>query len=156
MKMKTTLRIVLLLVTSVLLMACDGEPTLTPTVSVLPSPTVSPLALPVAQNRLKQTEPISMEDDMTAESLVALGATALSLLFAYVPGAQGWYDALESTKKRLVMAVGLLVIAGTAFGLSCAQVVDVMACTQTGAIEFAKLYFMALGINQGVHWARPK
>lgn len=45
--MKTALRIVLLaILVLVLLVACDGLPTVTPTVSVLPSPTVSPLVMP--------------------------------------------------------------------------------------------------------------
>ena len=62
--MKTVLRIILLVVLVFLLVACDGEPTPTPTISPIQTPPVSSAETPAAQNRLKQTEPISMEDDM--------------------------------------------------------------------------------------------
>ena len=94
---------------------------------------------------------------MTAEQLVAIASAALSLFFAYIPGVQGWYDALETVPKRLVMGVLLLALTVGTFALSCAGIiVDMVACDRVGAVEFTKLFFLALGINQGAHWVRPK
>lgn len=93
---------------------------------------------------------------MTADLLSAIAGVVLSLAFSYVPGVSGWFDALEATRKRLTMAVLLLLTTAGAFGLSCAGVIDVAACTQTGAWSMVSAFIAALVANQATYLISPK
>ena len=93
---------------------------------------------------------------MNANELSALGGVALSLAFSYVPGLSTWFDAKEPTMKRLLMALLLLIVAGAIFGLSCAGVLTVAACTQDGALGLVSAYLAALVANQATYQISPK
>jgi hypothetical protein len=93
---------------------------------------------------------------MSAEQLAAIAGLILSLLFSYVPGLSDWYGALEPTRKRLVMAGLLLAVAGGTFGLSCAGVVDAVACTQKGALALVSAFIAALVANQATYQLSPR
>lgn len=88
---------------------------------------------------------------MTAEQLSALAGVILSLAFSYLPGLAPWFDRLEPTVKRLVMAGLLLVVAVGAFGLSCAGVISAAACTQAGAWSVLTVFIAALVANQATY-----
>jgi len=93
---------------------------------------------------------------MTVEQLALLGGTLLSLLFSYVPGLSGWFDAKDKTIKRLIMAVLLLVVAGGALALSCANLANTgVACTQQGVMDLIGIYILALVANQSVYAISP-
>lgn len=93
---------------------------------------------------------------MTAEQLSALAGVILSLAFSYLPGLAPWFDKLETTVKRLVMALLLLVVAAGAFGLSCAGVVDAATCTQAGAWSLLNVFVAALVANQATYLISPQ
>ena len=42
--------------------------------------------------------------------VMSLAGAILALLFGYVPGLRQWYEALEPTRKALVMAGALLAL----------------------------------------------
>ena len=91
---------------------------------------------------------------MNVEAL-SLGAGALlSLLFGYVPGLSGWFDAKEPTVKRLIMAGALLVISVVVFGLSCAnlQIPGIqIECNTQGASLLVQTFLLALAANQSMY-----
>lgn len=89
---------------------------------------------------------------MTSEGLAAIAAAILSLAFSYLPGLSPWFDALETTKKRLVMGVLLLVVAGGAYAAGCGGLIDIgLVCGQAGGVELVMVLFAALTANQGTY-----
>jgi len=56
---------------------------------------------------------------MSAESLSLIAGTVLSLIFSYIPGANGWYLKFNGQAKRLIMLGLISLSAGVVFGLSC-------------------------------------
>jgi hypothetical protein len=88
---------------------------------------------------------------MTPEQLIAIGAAVLSLLMEYVPPFSGWYEKLSPSYKRLFMASLLFVVVGGAFGLSCASLLAVFACSWAGVWAAFQLWAIAIAINQGIH-----
>ena len=86
---------------------------------------------------------------MTAESLALYAGVVLSLLFGYFPGLKGWFDGLETGKKRLIMAGLLLAVSAGIFGLSCWKIVDpVVVCDQTGLVGLGKVFVLSVIANQ--------
>lgn len=140
-------------VTIVLLavVACVA-PMPTPPPSVLPSPTVSPLLL----SKLSQNESIvrivEEENSMTADLLAGIFGIVLSLLFSYVPGLQARFDPLDKQVKQMIMGLGIVVIAGAVFGLSCGGIVNAgITCDKSGALGLLSLAIEALIANQGAY-----
>ena len=92
---------------------------------------------------------------MSADLLASILASALSLVFAYLPGASSWYDGLDSTAKRLVMAAGLVIVAAASFGLACASLaVDFglsLTCDKPGLIGLVQAFVAALIANQATY-----
>jgi len=93
---------------------------------------------------------------MSASELSALAGVLLSLAFSYLPGISDGYDKLPSTHKRLVMAVLLLVVSIGAYGLSCANVINNVSCTQPGAIALVDAFIAALVANQAMFLLSPQ
>lgn len=96
---------------------------------------------------------------MSVDTLSMLAGALLSLLFAYVPGTDVWYSALDATRKRLVMLVALLVVAVGVAGLSCAGLGDVVGvsteCSVSGFAMVARVFLMALAANQAAYLIAP-
>lgn len=97
-----------------------------------------------------------MEAEMTVEQLGAFSGVILSLLFSYVPGLSDKFNALEATKKSLVMAGLLLLVAAGALALSCANIVVTVECTQAGLLALINVYIAALVANQAAYLISPK
>lgn len=92
---------------------------------------------------------------MTPEELSAVFGVALSLAFSYIPGVKGWYDALAADYKRLVMLVGLLVIAGGMFALACVGEYAGLTCDKPGAILAVRVFIAAAVANQAAFLLTP-
>ena len=88
---------------------------------------------------------------MTPEQLIAIGAAVLSLLMEYIPPFSTWYEKLSPGYKRLFMAGLLFAVVGLAFGLSCASLIAVFACSLIGVWAAVQVWLLAIAINQGVH-----
>lgn len=93
---------------------------------------------------------------MDAALLASLAGILLSLLFSYVPKLSDWFAVLEGVYKRLIMAGLLLVVAGGAFGLSCASVISAVTCDQPGALGLVKAFIAALIANQSTYMISPE
>lgn len=89
---------------------------------------------------------------MTSDELASIAAIVTSLIFAYLPGAKDWYGARDSTQKRGIMALLLIVIAVAAFGLSCGQVLSLpITCDKAGALGLVQVLISALIANQAAY-----
>ena len=93
---------------------------------------------------------------MTAETLSAIVAALLALLFAYIPGFATWFNPLESEKKRLIMLGFLVVAAVVIFGLSCAQISPYVPCTKEGVWSLVQILGAAIIANQSLFAILPK
>jgi hypothetical protein len=89
---------------------------------------------------------------LTPELLASVAGILMSLLAAYVPGFNEWFNALESRTKRLVM-VGLLLVSSLAtVGLSCAGWFDpLVTCDQAGIETVIWAFVLALMANQATY-----
>lgn len=91
---------------------------------------------------------------MTIETLSLAAGALLSLLFAYVPGVKGWFDAKESTVKRLIMAGALLLISILVFAAGCAGLQipgAAIECSTQGAWTLVQVFLLALVANQSMY-----
>lgn len=91
---------------------------------------------------------------MTQELLSSAAGILLSLIFAYVPKLNTWYAKQESQVKSLIMLAALLIVAGGAFGLSCAGWFNMpITCDQAGVEGLATAFILALVANQATYLA---
>jgi hypothetical protein len=91
---------------------------------------------------------------MSIETLSLAAGALLSLLFSYVPGVKGWFDAKDSTVKRLIMACALLLISVLIFAAGCAGVSipgSTITCSVEGAWALVQIFLLALVANQGLY-----
>ena len=89
---------------------------------------------------------------MTDNVIASLAGALLALLFGYAPGVRQWYEALEPTRKALVMAGALLVAAVLLYGAACYTPWPVgVTCDEAGFWQLAKLFFAALVANQATY-----
>lgn len=91
------------------------------------------------------------------ELLGAIAGFILSVVAEFVPA----YQSLDEQKKRLVMAVALVIAAGASYGLSCVSFIAVflvqlfpnaaLTCDQAGLSTLLGALFAALTVNQSTH-----
>lgn len=93
---------------------------------------------------------------MPSEQLGSIAGVILSLLFSYLPGVRERFDLLAGTEKRLFMAALLLAVSIGALGLSCANIVQAVECSQSGAISLISTFISALVANQAAYLISPK
>ena len=74
---------------------------------------------------------------MSSDQLSTIAGVILSLLFSYVPGVSTWYSMQSPDTKRVVMLVAIVLVAGSAFALSCwglgGQLGLLITCDQASA-----------------------
>lgn len=92
---------------------------------------------------------------MDATVLSGLAGAVLSLVFSYLPGLSDKWEPLEPTQKRLIMGLLLVLVAGVAFGLGCANISSSVTCDQAGATGLLKLLGAALVANQSTYMISP-
>ena len=92
---------------------------------------------------------------MTPELLTSILGAVFSLCASYLPGFSTWYEALDTVRKRLVMGLGLLLIAGSIFGIACTgyggQIGVTLTCDTAGLWIMVKAFLSALAVNQATH-----
>lgn len=96
---------------------------------------------------------------MTAEMMAGFAAILLSLILSYAPKVKTLWAQQSGQAKRLGMAGALLAVAVCAFLLSCWQperFVDIVVCSETGALDLAWIYVVALVANQGTYTLTSK
>lgn len=82
-----------------------------------------------------------------------LAGAILALLFGYAPGLRPWYEALEPTRKALVMLLLLVVAAGVLYGAACYTPFDTggVTCDEPGVWLVVRLFLAALVANQATY-----
>ena len=92
---------------------------------------------------------------MSAELLAGIAGVVLSLLFEYLPGLHGWYNALVDTKQKLIMVAALLLSAGGVFALACVGRYDLVTCDVAGVWLLLEYFILAVIANQATHRLSP-
>jgi len=97
---------------------------------------------------------------MTAESLVLIAGTVLSLAFSYIPGLNTKFAVLSSTAKRLVLLALLALIAGASYGLACLGWGEAwgiaLVCNQSGLQALVTQFVLAMIASQGMYELSPE
>ncbi len=85
---------------------------------------------------------------MEGNVVAGVAGVALSLIFGYVPGARQWFEALESTRKALVMGVLLILSSLIIYGGACYTPWQAVECAEPGFWKLIQLLGVALFANQ--------
>lgn len=94
---------------------------------------------------------------MTSEQLAMIAGIILSLAFSYIPKLSDWFQTLEPTMKRLIMAGLLLLVAVGSYLLSCVWVVIVViTCDRGGVMHLVMIFIAALVANQAAFMISPQ
>jgi hypothetical protein len=97
---------------------------------------------------------------MSAETLSLVAGTVLSLLFSYIPGLNTWFAALTEEIKRLIMLVLVVLVAASAYGLSCAgfgaSLGLTLTCDVTGLTGLVQAVILCAIANQAVFKLTPR
>jgi len=161
--MKVGKAVLTLMVLAVLLAGCIEDPTVTPTVS--PLPTVSPVAVPAAPCPDVSAAAVQApsQDSLTAELIAAIVAAVISVFLEVVPGLAAKWDKIDSTYKQLIwlggcLAVPLLVLGAGCLGLDLGVIAP--ACDKHGAVKAFRIGFAAYFTGQmafaAVHTIRAR
>jgi hypothetical protein len=94
---------------------------------------------------------------LTPAVLAAIAGAVLSLLFSYIPGLNTWYALKEEEIKKLIMALLLLILSASLFGLQCAGVLESgLSCDKQGVIQLVVIFLSAIVTNQSVYKITPQ
>ena len=97
---------------------------------------------------------------MSDSQLSLFAGALLSLAFSYVPGLKDWFDAKDSTTKRLIMAGALFLVTIAIFGAACGNLLGSLpitaVCDRNGAVALATNFVIALIANQATFTITPK
>lgn len=93
---------------------------------------------------------------MSPEYLASVAGVVLSLAFAYIPGLREWFDAQAPQRKAQVMGLALILVAGGALGLACANIATAfpsaaITCDTPGVVAIVKVLIAALVANQATY-----
>ena len=84
--------------------------------------------------------------------VMSLAGAVLALLFGYVPGLRQWFEALEPTRKALVMAGALLLASVLLYLAGCYTPWQVgVTCDETGFWTLTQMFIAALVANQATY-----
>jgi putative flippase GtrA len=99
---------------------------------------------------------------LTTDTISAVAAILLSLLFSYVPNVKDWFAKQPGTTKRLVVLGSLALAAAGGLALSCGSLNGVMlvpgatACTETNLVDVVSAFIAALVANQSAYSFAPQ
>lgn len=88
---------------------------------------------------------------MESNVVVMIAGVILALLFGYMPGLRGWYEALDAVRKAQVMAGLLLLAAGGVYGAACYTPWAAVECSEAGFWQLVELFVTALIANQATY-----
>ena len=84
--------------------------------------------------------------------VMSLAGAVLALLFGSAPGVRTWYEALEPTRKALVMAGALLLASVLLYLAGCYTPWQVgVTCDETGFWTLTQMFIAALVANQATY-----
>ncbi len=92
---------------------------------------------------------------MSTDELAGTAGILISVACSYVPGLADKYAALDGTQKRLIMLLALVVAAVLVYALSCANVVQVITCSQRDAVGMLRTVVLAIVANQAAYLITP-
>lgn len=97
-----------------------------------------------------------MEEEVLITLIGAAAGAILSLSMSYIPGLNTRWDQLQDSTKQAIFG-GLLVITSIGIALaSCSNLIEIVACDQSGLLRVAFALFGALTSSQGIYSLSPK
>jgi len=89
---------------------------------------------------------------LTAEQLALIAASVAALAFDHLPGLNAWFNRLDESFKRALMAALTLLIAACSQGLACLGILETgYACDQAGILATIGIWLGAISVNQATH-----
>ena len=92
---------------------------------------------------------------MSTDELAGTAGILISVAVSYVPGLADKYAALDGTQNRLVMLLALILAAALVYGLSCANVLAVITCSQRDLVGLVRTVVLAVIANQAAYLITP-
>ena len=92
---------------------------------------------------------------MSTDELAGTAGILISVAVSYVPGLADKYAALDGAQKRLVMLLALVLAAALVYGLSCANVLAVITCSQRDLVGLVRTVVLAVIANQAAYLITP-
>ena len=97
---------------------------------------------------------------MSADLLAGIASTIISLAFSYIPKADGWWETLDETYRRLIMLGVLVLVALGAVGLACTGLAAdfglTVTCDKPGIIALVRVFGVAVIVNQSAFKITPR
>ena len=87
----------------------------------------------------------------TPELLLLVWGALQSLILEYLPYIAPWYHKQDAQWKRLIQAIGLIIVSVLVVVLACYDVVGGIGCNRGGVIEVITVFILALMSNQSTH-----
>lgn len=90
---------------------------------------------------------------MADNAVASMAGVVLALLFGYAPGLRPWYEALEPTRKALVMLLLLAVAAGVLYAVACWTPFAAagVTCDEAGIWLVVQMFLAAMVANQATY-----
>jgi hypothetical protein len=93
---------------------------------------------------------------LTPEIVLYLIGVFLAVVFEYFPKLHERYNSLPDDTQRFIMLAAVAVVVFGGYGLSCAGLLSLFACTFAGFWKALMLFVATLVSNQGLHRALPR
>lgn len=98
-----------------------------------------------------------MDHVLTSEFLAATAGALLTLAFAYIPGLNTRFAALQPEVKRLIMLALLTLVAGVSYAGGCwGWWTSGLTCDRAGVLGMAEAWLAAIVSNQGLFVVLPQ
>ena len=93
---------------------------------------------------------------VTAAIVIVIWSALQSFALEYLWFVSPWFDTLDVKKKKTINAAGVFLIVLVAYLLSFFDVINAFSPDLAGAFTAVGVFFGALGIGTGVHFATKK
>ena len=89
---------------------------------------------------------------VSPDFLTYILAALIAILCDWFPGVNTWFNSLAPERKRAYMFAALAIISAGIYGGVCANIFSTTyACDADGLQGIVYVFFLSLGINQGMH-----
>lgn len=93
---------------------------------------------------------------ITAAAVIIIWSAIQSFSLEYLWFVSPWFDSLAENKKKSVNALGVFIVVLAAYLLSAFDVINAFSPDLAGAFTAISVFFGALGIGTGVHFATKR
>ena len=94
----------------------------------------------------------------SADMLILIAGTVISVLFSYIPHLNTWYASQSEEYKKLFMLGVLVLVTGSIYAMGCYEILNVQnfVCGRESLLEFVGVLLYTIATNQGVYKITPQ